>query len=64
MRVPVIGVGVAVQRVWIRMPRTDEHVDVMWCGAQLSQNSSTAERSWWGFVDALVGAASTSSDVR
>jgi hypothetical protein len=54
LRVPVIGVGVAVQRVWVRMPRNDERLDLMWCGGQLSQNSSTAEQGWYGFVENLT----------
>lgn len=54
VRLPVIGLGVAVQRVWVRMPRTDERLNVMWCGGQLSQNSSMAEQSWWGFVETLT----------
>ena len=54
VRVPRIGVGVAVERVWVRMPRSDERLDVMWCGGQLTQNSATAEQSWWGLVETLM----------
>lgn len=54
MRVPRLGIGVAVHPVWVRMPRADEPVNVMWCGGHLSQNSSMVEQSWWGFVETLV----------
>ena len=54
MRVPLIGVGVAVQRRWVRMPRTDEAVEIMWCGGELAQNSAVAEQGWRRFIDTLV----------
>jgi hypothetical protein len=53
MRVPIIGVGVTVHRMWVRTPRADEHVDVMWCGGQLVQNTTMAEQGWRSFIDAL-----------
>lgn len=54
MRVPLIGVGVAVQRVWVRVPGPDESVDVMWCGGQLTNNAGMAEQGWRRFIDTLV----------
>jgi hypothetical protein len=59
MRVPLIGVGVAVQRRWVRMPRTDEAVEIMWCGGQLVQNSAAAEQGWRRFIDTLVTVVSS-----
>ena len=64
VRVPRIGVGVAVERVWVRMPRADERLDVMWCGGQLTQNSATAEQSWWGLVETLMPDSTSSSGVQ
>lgn len=54
MRVPLIGVGVAVQRRWVRTPRADEPGDVMWCGGELAQNTALAEQGWRRFIDTLV----------
>lgn len=54
MRVPLIGVGVSVQRMWVRVPRPDEHVDVMWCGGQLNKNTILAEQAWHRFIDTLA----------
>jgi DNA-binding response OmpR family regulator len=56
MRVPMIGVGVSVQRRWVRVPRPDESVDVMWCGGQLHKNTLLAEQGWQRFIDTLVSA--------
>jgi hypothetical protein len=54
MRVPLIGVGVAVQRVWVRVPGPAEPADLMWCGGQLTQNGIIAEQGWRRFIDTLV----------
>jgi len=54
MRVPLIGVGVSVQRRWVRMPRPEERVEVMWCGGQLFKNTLLAEQAWYRFIDTLV----------
>lgn len=56
MRVPLIGVGVSVQRMWVRMPRPEEKIDVMWCGGELNQNTTVAEQGWRRFIDTLVTA--------
>jgi len=50
----LIGVGVAVRRKWVRMPRPDETVNLMWCGGQLFQNPPMAEQGWRRFIDTLV----------
>jgi len=52
--VPFLSIGVAVQRVWVRMPRPDQHLEVMWCGGQLCQNSPRAEQGWQRFVETVV----------
>jgi hypothetical protein len=57
LRVPLIGVGVSVHRVWVRVPRPDENVSVMWCGGQLSKNTELAHQAWLRFIDTLATAA-------
>ena len=57
LRVPLIGVGVSVQRVWVRVPRPDENVSVMWCGGQLSKNTVLADQAWHRFIDTLSAVA-------
>ena len=58
MRVPIIGLGVSFQRRWVRVPRADDGVGVMWCGGELHQNTPLAERGWLQFVDTLVAVGS------
>ena len=57
LRVPLIGVGVSVQRVWVRVPRPEENVDVMWCGGQLSKNTVLADQAWQRFIDTVASVA-------
>jgi hypothetical protein len=58
LRVPLIGVGVSVQRVWVRVPRPDENVRVMWCGGQLGKNNTVlAEQAWQRFIDTVASVA-------
>ena len=57
LRVPMIGVGVSVQRVWVRVPRPEENVGVMWCGGQLSKNTELADQAWLRFIDTLASVA-------
>ena len=54
LRVPLIGVGVSVQRVWVRVPRPDENVGVMWCGGQLGKNTVLADQAWLRFIDTVA----------
>ena len=57
LRIPLIGVGVSVQRVWVRVPRLDENVGVMWCGGQLAKNTVLADQAWLGFVNTVASGA-------
>jgi hypothetical protein len=57
LRVPLIGVGVSVQRVWVRVPRPDESVGVMWCGGQLGKNTMLADQAWQRFIDTVAAIA-------
>lgn len=61
MRVPIIGLGVSVQRRWVRVPRPEENIGLMWCGGELHQNTLLAEQGWLQFVDTLVAVASAST---
>lgn len=54
------GLGVVVQRVWVRIPRPDQSLDVMWCGGQLARNSLKTEQGWRRFVDTVVPSPSAS----
>lgn len=58
LRVPLIGVGVSVQRVWVRVPRPDENVGVMWCGGRLGKNTELADQAWQRFIDTVASVAS------
>jgi hypothetical protein len=57
LRIPLIGVGVSVQRVWVRVPRPDENLGVMWCGGQLSKNTELADQAWRRFIDTFASTA-------
>jgi len=57
LRVPIIGVGVSVQRVWVRIPRPTENIGVMWCGGQLSKNTVLADQAWLRFIDTVASLA-------
>jgi hypothetical protein len=57
LRVPLIGVGVSVQRVWVRVPRPVENIGVMWCGGQLSKNTVLADQAWLRFIDTVASVA-------
>jgi hypothetical protein len=57
LRVPLIGVGVSVHRVWVRVPRMDENVGMMWCGGQLGRNTVLADQGWQRFIDTVASVA-------
>jgi hypothetical protein len=54
LRVPLIGVGVSVQRVWVRTARPEENIGVMWCGGQLGRNTELADQAWRRFIDTVA----------
>jgi hypothetical protein len=54
MKVPLIGVGVAVQRRWVRLPGPVETGGLIWCGGQLQNNTVLAEQAWLRFIDTLA----------
>ena len=58
MKVPLIGVGVTVQRRWVRLPGPAEPGGLIWCGGQLHNNTVLAEQAWLRFVDTLMSANS------
>jgi hypothetical protein len=53
VRVPDMGVGVIVQRMWARTWPTQGRLDVLRCGGALSQNRLAAEQGWRHFVDTI-----------
>jgi hypothetical protein len=53
VRVPLVGVGVHVQRMWARPWRSNGCPDVTWCGAALAGNPARAEEGWRAFVDTI-----------
>ena len=57
VRLPLMGVSVAVERVWARAT-TGRAVPGISCGAVLAANRPATEQRWRGFVDTLpVGGA-------
>ena len=57
VRVPLVGVTVAVQRVWGR--RAKPGASTTWYGGTLSPNPSAAEQGWKAFVDTIPVAHGT-----
>ena len=57
VRVPLVGVSVAAQRVWGR--RSKPGASVTWYGGALTQNSPIAEQGWRSFVDTIPVVHST-----
>jgi len=49
VRIPLVGVGLVVKRVWAR-PRSH---DMLVCGGTLAPNQPAAEQGWQAFVDAV-----------
>jgi hypothetical protein len=53
-RIPLIGVGLTVRRVWVSAAPVQDS-DGAWCGVELYQPSSRAEQSWRTFVSTVSG---------
>jgi hypothetical protein len=60
VRLPMMGIAVAVQRVWARSP-TEGRTPIIWCGGALSVNHPGAEQGWRAFVDMIPSLGATSS---
>jgi hypothetical protein len=56
VRVPLMGVSIAVQRVWARAT-TNLAAPGIACGAVLAANRAATEQQWRGFVDTLPDGA-------
>jgi CheY-like chemotaxis protein len=54
VRIPLVGVGVTVRRVWMTNSPADPTGGV-WCGVELYQVHPTFERSWRAFVSTVSG---------
>ena len=61
LRVPLLGVGVSVQRKWVRVPRPEGSAGVMWCGGELTKNTELAEQAWKRFIEMLTTVTPTPS---
>jgi CheY-like chemotaxis protein len=55
VNVPVLGVALSVQRVWVSSAPASVGAAAAWCGATLAQNSYRAEQLWRSFVASVVG---------
>lgn len=53
-RIPLIGVGLTVRRVWVGAAPAEDS-DGAWCGVELYRPSSRAEQSWRTFVSTVSG---------
>jgi CheY-like chemotaxis protein len=61
VRVPMIGVALIVQRMWVSV-RPGQRSEVTWYGGALARNSGRAEQAWRDFVDAIPGRGGRTSD--
>ena len=52
VRVPLVGVGLSVQRVWLNAPR-DAGPGLAVCGGALYDNAVRSEQGWRKFVDVI-----------
>ncbi len=52
VRLPMMGIAVAVQRVWTRSAGQGR-TPTIWCGGSLSANRPSAEQGWRAFVDMI-----------
>lgn len=57
VRIPLVGLSVRVQRVWIGAPARQPAVASVWCGCALADNGERGAANWHKFVD-LVPRAS------
>jgi hypothetical protein len=57
VHVPVLGVALSVQRVWVSSPPPSVRSASAWCGATLARNSMRSEHSWRAFVASIPGVA-------
>jgi len=61
VRIPLVGVTVAVQRVWGR--RITTGASTTWYGGTLTQNPPVAEQGWRSFVDTIPVVHGTHSTI-
>jgi CheY-like chemotaxis protein len=53
VKIPLIGVGLTVQRIWTSLPAGVSSSYVGFCGGALADNPARASQAWRTFVDAL-----------
>ena len=61
VRVPLMGIAVTVQRVWVKSAPGQGRMPVLWCGAALSGNRPAAEQGWRAFVEMIPTVGETPS---
>jgi hypothetical protein len=61
--VPLIGVAVTFQRMWMHQAST-EQADAWWCGGSLVRNQVRSERAWHSVVETISVQASASTGSR
>jgi hypothetical protein len=64
VRVPMLGIDIAVQRMWARPWPGDGGLDVTQCGAALSPNQPRARNAWQVFVDTLPADGSMAGKIK
>ncbi|HEX6973274.1 MAG TPA: hypothetical protein VF147_02670, partial [Vicinamibacterales bacterium] len=57
VRVPLVGVAVAVQRIWVRAPGASPAAAHSWCGGALADNVARQEQKWRNFVSMIPRAS-------
>jgi hypothetical protein len=57
VHVPVLGIALSVQRVWVSNALRAAGGPAAWCGVTLAQNSLRAEHIWRSFVASIPGGA-------
>lgn len=51
VRIPVVGLTLVVQRVWLGAPPQQAVAAVSWCGGELGENAASEVDKWRRFVD-------------
>lgn len=52
LRVPLIGLSLVVQRVWVKAPGAQAAAHT-WCGGALAENAARHEQKWRSFVEMI-----------
>jgi hypothetical protein len=61
--VPMIGVAVTFQRMWMK-PVSTEGAAALWCGGALVRNQAKAEQAWRSVVETISASGTTSPSLQ